>query len=48
MINFNNEYNRISNNLQLYIKENFRFFAFIYIIYLIGYASLLMSRFFLY
>lgn len=43
MINFNNEYNRISNNLQLYIKENFRFFAFIYIIYLIGYASLLRA-----
>lgn len=43
MINFNNEYNRISSNLQLYIKENFRFFAFIYIIYLIGYAALLRA-----
>lgn len=43
MINFNNEYNRISINLQLYIKENFKFFAFIYIIYLIGYAALLRA-----
>lgn len=43
MINFRYEYNSLSKNITLYIKENFRFFIFTYIIYLIGYTALLRA-----